>query len=90
MLDLGGDRAGGRVRADRVGRAEQQHVGTVGEHDERDHLAGLRRLERVGEQEGGVRGAGVADRGREVVDECFLGGPEPGAHGPARPERACR
>ena len=36
-LDLRGDRAGGTgVRGERVGRAEQEHVGAVGEHDERD------------------------------------------------------
>ena len=32
----------GCVRRDRVGGAEQQHVGAVGEHDQRDHLPGLR------------------------------------------------
>ena len=39
------------VRRDRVGGAEQEHVDAVGEHDERDHLAGLGGLERVGEQQ---------------------------------------
>ena len=56
-----------RYDAERVGGAEQQHVDAVGEHDERDHLAGLGGLERVREQQRGVRGAGVADRRREVV-----------------------
>ena len=33
-------------RGDGVGGAEQQHVGAVGQHDQRDDLAGLGRLER--------------------------------------------
>ena len=47
-------RATGRadvLRGDRVGGAEQEHVGAVGQHHQRDDLPGVAPLERDGEQQ---------------------------------------
>ena len=46
------ERAGAYAR-ERVGRAEEQHVGAVGEHDQRDDLARRGLLERAAEQQPG-------------------------------------
>ena len=88
--DLRRDRARRPVRRERVGGAEQQHVDTVGEHDERDDLTGLGRLERVGEQQRRVRGAGVADGRREVVAPSRPSTRRAGRRCRARHGRACR
>ena len=71
--DLRGDGARGLPLRDRVGRAEHQEVGAVGEREDRDHLAGLRRLERGREQQRRMRGTGPADgrrRGRRRSSPC--------------------
>ena len=68
---------GGPVRRQRVGGTEQEHVGAVGQHDQREHLPGLGLLQQRSEKQPGLRGAGVADHRREVVDH-------------VRRRRACR
>ena len=75
--DLRGDGTGGPVRRQRVGGTEEEHVGTVGQHDQREHLPGLGLLQERSEEQPGLRGAGVADHRREVVDH-------------VRRRRACR
>ena len=48
--------------------------------DDRDELVGLRGLERGGQQQAGVRGAGVADRIREVVAQRLFSHTGAGGH----------
>ena len=81
-LDLRRDRTRGLVRGQRVGRAEQEHVGAVGQHHERDDLARLGLLERARQQQAGMRGAGVADRRRKVVDDRVVASAETLRQGP--------
>src|SRR5437588_757228 len=66
---IGGDGADGTARRDRIGGAEQQHVGAVADLHQRDDLVRLGRLERMGQQQRGVRRAGLADDAGEVIGD---------------------
>jgi hypothetical protein len=72
---------------DRVGRPQDQGVGTVGERDQQQCLAGPGRVEQVGQGEPGLRGSGVAhDVGQVAAFEPCPGrlrrGGGDGAHRP--------
>src|SRR5439155_5430246 len=73
------------VADDRVGDAQQETHGTIGDLYERDRLTGAGPVEDVGEQDPEVRGAAVAERIGEVVAQRLGAHARRGAEASRRP-----